>query len=836
MLLVHKTVQISIFSSHLSQKFDFTESCLLLTFFHSDFKESTMLEFLRKYQRYFFVVISIVIIISFSFFGTYSSLETEYPHEQVVFTAADGSKIKRQEVDELAIFLSTDMQDKLILGGIWGPNFLNDGVVRKDFLETGMGFILAMNYAEELLKDLKSRTEKERHYSLYSNPKAGFINAESAWAYFAPDMKYNYDLLKTAENPMNAEVLAARISLFLQEKQFSAPLLKQVLHYQEKQYSWIPPDPNLEYADLSLFGYHTLEDWFGPRFVRLVAQFIINSARIAEQKGYKVTKEEVLADLMQHAAVSFQQNINNPYLGVANLQQYFDEQLRRLNIDQSKAIKIWRDVLLFRRLFHDVGSAVVVDPFSIEKIQNYTKLGVIGQLFELPNSLRFDNYRSMQKLETYLNAVAKRGQDQKNLLMLPTNFLSVDEVSKKFPELIQHRYLLSVAQGNKNTLQTKVGVKETWNWEVEDQNWNLLKKKFPELNGKKDSTREERFAVLEKLNDKTRSPIDAFARAAIVDQHPEWIDQMLENAPVKTGETAIVEKGGKTPFVKASKEKEIIQLLDQASLKGEAPNEAAQKLQKYSPDDAVFYRITVLKRAPNREIITFTEAEDQGILDALLDKDLEAYYMKIRGANPSQYQNPDGSWKPLADVRDQIAGSYFEKIRNAVEKDYTEAIAPQKPPAVFLGDFLASLRLYAYMRHVRDSIAKDLNTAQKWVQMRSEHPMDELTQRSPLEDQWKLIKTPYQGTRSDLNSDLNAQEIFAMKEGMWSKVNAPGNGDLNFFHLEKRAENKESADKVTQIYQVMSMDTQRMYMQKLLSQLKEKKALSVEYMDKPEEN
>ena len=193
----------------------------------------------------------------------------------------------------------------------------------------------------------------------------------------------------------------------MQEKQFPAPLLKQVLRYQEQQYPWLPVDENLDYTDLSLYGYHTLEDWFGPRFVRLVAQFIMNSARVAEQKGYKVTKEEALADLLQHAATSYQQNQSNPNLGVANLQQYFDEQLRRLGMDQSKAMKLWREVLLFRRLFGDVGNAVVVDPFSIEKIQGYAKESVQGQLFELPEDLRFSNYRDMQKLEVYLNAVAK---------------------------------------------------------------------------------------------------------------------------------------------------------------------------------------------------------------------------------------------------------------------------------------------------------------------------------------------------------------------------------------------------------------------------------------------
>lgn len=794
-----------------------------------------MLNFLRKHQRYFFAVITIVIIISFSFFGTYGTLETDFSPEQTVFTTINGTNVKRHELEDLALFIGTDMQDKLILGGSWGPNFLNDGVIRKDFLESGIGLILAQNYSNELLQDLKSRTEKERRFKLYSNPQAGFINVESAWKYFAPDMKNNYDQLILTMNPIDAEALASRISLFLQEKQFPAPLLKQVLRYQEQQYPWLPTDENLAYMDLSLFGYHTLEDWFGPRFVRLVAQFIMNSAKVAEQKGYKVTKEEVLADLLQHAATSYKQNQNNPNIGVATMQQYFDEQLRRMNMDQNKAIKIWRDVLLFRRLFGDVGNSVVVDPFSIEKMQGYAKESVQGQLFELPEDLRLNSYRSLQKLEIYLNAVANRSQDEQALLALPNSYKSLDEVQKKYPELIQHRYVLEVAQVNKNALQTRVGVKETWSWEVDDKNWEVLKKKFPELGVKKGETRDERFASLESLDDKTRSQIDTFARTQIVEAHPEWIDQALDKTPSKIDEISILEKGGKTTLTNGEKRQEVLQLLDKASLKGEPVNDSAKGLLKYTPDNNIYYKIVVIKRSPGAEIMTFSEAEAQGVLDQLLDKELEVQYVKMRERDPSQYKKPDGSWKSLDDVRDQVADQYFSKVRSAIEKDYTASIAPEKPPIVFLGDFLASLRLYSYMRKVRDELAKDSNNIQKWVMPEPEDKQSgELSKRASLQEQWKLIQTPYQGNRSDIHSDFNAKEIFAMNVGSWSKVNTPVNGDLNFFHMEKREAPNDTAEmtKVNQLYRIAASDAQRIYAQKLLGQLKDKKALSVDYMNR----
>src|ERR1700733_10225613 len=91
-----------------------------------------MLDFFRRYQRYFFLVITVVIIISFSFFGTYSTLGSNTWREQIAFKAINGCEVTRSDVDEMALFLATDNEDKLLYGGAWGPNFLNDGVIRKD--------------------------------------------------------------------------------------------------------------------------------------------------------------------------------------------------------------------------------------------------------------------------------------------------------------------------------------------------------------------------------------------------------------------------------------------------------------------------------------------------------------------------------------------------------------------------------------------------------------------------------------------------------------------------------------------------------------------------------
>ncbi len=792
-----------------------------------------MLEFFRKYQRYFFVVITVVIIVSFSFFGTYSTLTANSMREQIAFTAIDGTPVKRADLDDLVLFLGTDTEDKVAFGGIWGPNFLNDGVLKKDFLETGLGEALAVQYAKDIMPDLQMRLAKEKRFSEYTHPQARFLSASTAWNYFAPDLKTNYEALRQSEDPVEKEALESRISLYLAEKQFPASLLRRVLQYQEKQFTWLAPDPNLAQSDLSLFGYHTLEDWFGPRLVRLMAEFIINSAKIAEEKGYQVTKAEALADLMRNSEISYQQQKNNPHLGVANGSEYFQEQLRRMGMDQSKASTVWKQVLLFRRLYHDMGDSVFIDPQTFKPFEAYAKEAIVGDLYHLPEALQLGNYRSLQKFELYLNAVSKR--DDQDLLKLPTTFLTAEEVSKKYPELVERRYLVEVAQAEIKTLGAKVGIKEMWDWEVQDSNWEMLKKQFPELGIKKAGTREERFAALDALDEKTRDRLDAQARSAIVESHPEWIDQALKSAEKKKLITGIQLKGGSSLFSGVENRDQLIQKLDQAPLAQDPSGELAH----YSGDQKMYYWVKVLDRDPKLEVLTFAEATDNGTLDQLLDKQLEAYYQQIRDVYPKEFQNEDGSWRPYADVKDDVADHYFTKILNAIRAEYTASSESKLEQSQLNGDQSAPVRFYSHVKKIEADLEKKSAGAAAWINdpLQAQAGEDKLPVRESLTVQWKLIKDAYRTDRAD--ETASTKDAFDMAENAWSKVYTPPNGDLYFFQIKGKDSSGEApaiAEQTMQAYRMLSNDAQRVLAERLLQKMQEKGALSVDYLNQQQES
>jgi GcvH upstream region-like protein len=774
-----------------------------------------MLSFFRKYQRAFFIVFTIVIVISFSFFGTYSTLAEKPYSDPVAFVAVDGSSIPRSEVEELAMFIGTDQIDKQMFGGTWGPNFFNDGVIRKDFLQTGIAEVIAAKYRKDLMPDYVTRVTREKNFAPYKHPQAKFISATNAWNGYAPDITNNLAVLKSGSDPLSDNAFQARVNLYLAERVWPQSILKQVLHYQQNQYTWIPKDPNIDHIDMSLFGYHTTEDWFGVRFVRLVAQFIINGAKEAEKKGYYVSNEEVLADLEKNAYLSYQENKNNPNLGLANAQEYYKEQLRIMNMDQGKAIRLWKQVMLFRRLFNDVGSASLVDAKTYEKFLTFSKEFIEGDIYQFPVLLRLANFKDLQRLETYLDGVSKRNEAQ---LALPTSYLSVEEVSEKTPELVEKRYTIAVSEVDKRNLQTKVTLRETWNWEVDDKNWKVLKDKFPTLGVKDAKTRDERFAALEALDDKTRAAVDTFARAAIVDSHPEWLDEALKNQEPKTVAFGLRLKGGSTPIEGFENRQELFKILD-----------TQDNITRITGDNLHYYNIKVTERSAKPVIITYSDAVQDGTVDKLLTQKLDEYYKTVRDASPELYKNAKGEWKPVSDVSDVLAEKYFAPILKAVKDQYLNSLTADQKKDVkadsLTSDLLSTRRLYTSVNDIRQNVVKNPSEVNKWV-------IDAANPNVTVQDQWKLEKNNFHIDRAGkAEAGYDKDQLFTLKIGEWSNVKTPANGDVSFMQIQKRGVDniqEKLAQEMNQGHDILSGDVQRVLSNRLLQQWN----LSLDYMFK----
>lgn len=765
---------------------------------------------MRKHQKYFFIVITFVIVISFSFFGTYNTLAGNSIHEQTAFTTITGNAVPQSELEEMALFIGTDEEDKKLFGGVWGPNFLNDGVIRKNFLDNGLAEILIESYGKDLQSDLKNRFIKEVRYQAYTHPQAKFINSFNVWNYFAPDLISQLNVLQKLKDPLEKAAVNARIQLFLAERKFPSPYLKHVLKYQENQ-SKVEKDSQLEYQDLSLFGYHTIEDWFGRRFVRLVSEFVFNAADIAEERGYEVSKEEALADLMRNAEISFNENKGNPRIGVTNSTAYFDQQLLRMRLDKSKAAKIWKKVLLFRRLFNDISSAVFVDPLTYETFNQYANQGVLGELYQLPENLRFSDFKTLQNFEVYLDLISKRTKEEKASLLMPTEFLNVSDIAKKAPELVQRQYFVEVGSINKKSLQAKVSVKDTFFWEMDEKNWKEITSHVPSLASHKALTQEERLKAIEALDDRTRLRLDQFARERIVASHPEWVELALNEAPLRPISLRISLKGGNSVFEGLERGESLIALLDNT--------EDGGVIKEVSFDNENFYRIRVIEKSNEPQVITFADAKKSSLLDDLTKQTLEIAYVQLRAEDPAIYQNPDKSWKPLNQVKDKVALTYFGKTLEAIRNRLKERSDRDKYKNLE-GEHLAPYRFIAWAEDSRNKAEKGNTEAFSSV--------DETTD---YKQQFKWKKIPLQFSRKSEKTFAEGEKLLKLAPKSWSDTIIAPNGDVYFAYIAEQKSNSDDdflQEQVLRAQEMLGNEAERAYLYSLIPQLKEKQGISLE--------
>ncbi|HEV8052947.1 MAG TPA: hypothetical protein VGP47_10685, partial [Parachlamydiaceae bacterium] len=259
------------------------------------------------------------------------------------------------------------------------------------------------------------------------------------------------------------------------------------------------------------------------------------------------------------------------------------------------------------------------------------------------------------------------------------------------------------------------------------------------------------------------------------------------------------------------------------------------KLANYSANQKVYYSIKVIERASEPEILTFAEAEQDGVLETLLDKKLEASYAKIRDQDPKAFKKEDQSWKEFEDVKDAVATRHFSKILDAIQSSYSAATGPDAKDEKMIPDYAATLRFYPYVNDLKARMQKDPAQIAVLTQVPMDAKADVKVAHSSLADQWKLERAPYKTSRSGADSALDHLYVFNLSGGDWTKVNTPANGDINFFHVSNKGNgltDKTVAESVVKARHILSDDVQQRLMQHVLQTIQDKGAISLDYLKK----
>lgn len=779
-----------------------------------------MLNFFRKYQKIVFGVVTAALILSLSLFGATNNFGSKAIKEEdfVLGTAIDGSNISKLSIEKMTRFLATDRFDAEMQASRSIPNFFNDGVIRRDFLESGLGTMLAKQYFDIIEKDLQQRLEKQKRFTPYMHPQAPFLSAQNIYAQFVPGVQENLTKIKKDDFQLTPDNFQTLSDLYVESSRFPTNYLRQFLSYQESQYKWLQKDPYIREGDLSLFYFHNLEDWFGANFIELVAQFIHNAAIYAKAKGYKVSYEEARSDLFKGGFEALQAQAGEQEISPELLGKYWKQQLYSLRMDEKAAVSIWQKVLLFRKVFDDFGQSIFLDKLTYEQYQDYTSEATEVKLYTLPTEYKCKNFRDFLKFQTYIEAVSRDELAAKSLL--PTSEQKpVSMIEKKTPELLEKVYEVELSHVTKGEVARGVSLKDTWNWQQKAANFDKLKGEFKVLLSTNPKSDAERMDILDQLSDQERIEIDEYTRNEILKTRLDQIKVALDQ---KAPETKVIHVSlGKeiTPLNGIYETAEFISVLDQAPLKTElelTENQqlAKQSLQLYSQDEENYYKIQVVKKPLETRLLSYQEALNLKVLDKLLDEKLKKHEASARAIEPAAFVTEDGRSKEFKDVKDQIGKILYNDLIKLIEKDFTKSgrkIAHDSEKQAL--DFIAQHRLYHFVKVAKEDIEY----------LGEESMYLDKANRFHLVESDECIKRKEKASWTD-------ESTFSMKENAWSQIHVDTSGLLSFYQIVKKSkgDKEKMLDEIKEGQSLISKDAKRFLMSDLLSEIYQSDSIHIE--------
>ncbi|MBI5346271.1 MAG: hypothetical protein HZB76_03935 [Chlamydiae bacterium] len=705
-----------------------------------------MLTFLRKYQKIFFVIVAVVIVISFSFFGTQGVVQSidKKVKDKVIGKTMTGENIKLSEVDKMSYFLSTDNSEYSSQGRM-APNLFNDGVIKKDFIETGIAKVLVEHYYPILQKDLEERFNKVKNYNSFVHVSLLEISAKNVWEKFCPQINQKLEDIKKMET-VSLPFMLSLMDLYMSEKKFPESFLRKILIYQERQYKNVAPDQRL-FESMALFGFNNAQDWFGKNFLDVFSEYIINVANFAESKGYKITNEEVAIDLFKH----LNEGLKKQQIASGDTATLFKRQLQVLGLDEISVVEIWKKVMLFRKYFNDVASSVVVDKKGTQDFYKFASLNAQIKLYELPEHLRLKKFHDVMLLQTYLEATTNE-----KILSSSINCKNIEEVLDTYPELVEQKYTLGVKEVDIETASLNISLKKMWDWQVEEENYKLLKQKFSKLISA--NTKDERFKAFEKLNSMDRNEIDKYSRIQMAYANPSIIDTALVQNLTKELTLSFRKKNSQVHLDLKDKQKfaELVQNSDSI-------------LRKYTEDNDRFFSVQVLKNEDNKSIISFNEAKADGTLQKILDQRLKAKQAELNIAEFNE---------------NELGLALFPKLKDFNSNKEVDSIVQNY--------------LLAFVKNLNAQMQKDALFLQT------------------LPSEWQLVVKDIEVPRSSKNL---FNEAFKMQKDSFSDVKVE-NGEISFFYLKEFSEKESSLEKMQEVKNSLDKETKLMLGKRMLQMIK----------------
>lgn len=716
-----------------------------------------MLQFFRRYQRFFFLIITIVIVISFTFFGVFPKIGYSQPSHVKEPLAFPHESIDETDFQNLHALVTTHDGGDSVLSDVLGPHALKETFFSDQFLSTHIIDKIGKTFQDVIAQELLKKHENEKQYVPYQHMQVPDLQADKMWQYFYPQLWNHYHVYTESNTDSIQELLPKKVDLFLSESEFPSYLQWQLLQMQQNELKGINPDPYFTPRRLNLFGYNNLEDWFGKPLLELCTHFIWQVSETALQQGYQVSSYEAERELLDQNHQQYQQLSQLVGDSLPSETEFLDYKLSKIGIEKKDAIKAYKRLIVFKRYVDELEKGMLISPLISKRYGQFASDQLHLVRYQLPVLQDCQNFEDCKLLQVYLHAIAKTPFVGKDAFELPKKIRPIAEIEKEFPELIYQNFELEIAHVNQETLALKIPLKEIWDFETDSENFAKLQQVVPILTlANENKTPQE---ILDNLSSKQRLEVDQQARKFIMESKQEWVKEALDQATPEVEIVKVSKKGTKWP-IKGLPYKQVATFLK--TLKGESTNLDLNFLSFNQKD---VYRIRVVSIGEPQQVLSFREAKQLKVLDSILDRKLETYYHHMVAERDPAILDSKGLIKPFLEMKLVVSNRFFEPLQEAVVN-----LIPHQSSELL--DSMISYRFSPYLEQELQHLTQT-NTI-------SHEDWDPL-----LREMFELQQEEVYVARKDATNSL--LELFNLKAGEFSQLRLDEQGHLSFYQLHEKS-------------------------------------------------
>lgn len=762
-----------------------------------------MFRFFRKYQRYFFIVITIVVVVTFSFFGTYNltSKKGEKKIDKKICPSLGKEFLTESEIKLMSHFLSSGC-DTLMISSSMPPNLLNDGVITKDLLKTGIIYDLVKPSLPHITAHCRKVVNLSKSFTLSFNSDEKPLCIQTVWKELAPQIPHLCKKLAQQNIPPE-KTFKSMVKLFLAQESFPQSELKKALFLKHSKDEAAYLDEGIFQEDFSLFGFHNLKDWFGENVIDLASEFILNVAYLAQKDEYDISFEEAKWDLFQSFQKNLKAKLTRKNLSDQDIVKAYQAQIFDLHLSEKDVVELWRKILLFRQYFKTFSNAVLMDNFTFQDFFAFAQKGLEIDQYTLPSYLQLKNTDDLVSLELYLQATTP--MKNSSSLDLPHTYLPVAEVEKVRPELVEERYSVQMASLSSEEIGKNIGEKKLWEWQLKEENWSRIIQTFPALQRKETLTAEQRFKKLESLPLFERAKIDLFSRHLMIKEDPSIVSSSFVSIKKEPMILSFCHRGN-TVNLPFSKGKELKKLLDTSWKNGKDGISPIT----YTEDDELFFSFDLIDKAKEKNIISYKDAMERKIFAPLVQSFLKQSYENMQNLFLDEMQQP----KPFHQVKEEVAKKVFADLLRAIEnsRKLLPTNGKEGSPVKFRLATFVEKQLKAYQT---DANHLSFSTADSLV--------------VDLSKQWDMMKVSKKIFRDDPKNRF--KDVFFAKQ-----ITPPAflllldeEGYPCFVHVKTKIKNNEKSIKapMKRCQRVLLQDAQAIVGQQLVERMYKKKCLQL---------